>query len=115
MEFIKGFTFRLNKSKTHEFYSKETIASLRTLKDSTSMDTVIIAIGALQDHPHSESIDYIGAHMPRDEELELIISEAKDMDLRVVLKPMLNCRNDVWRAHINFFDLEVPCEPKWRN
>lgn len=115
MKFIKGFTFRLNKSKTHEFYSKETIASLQMLKDCTSMDTVIIAIGALQDHPHSETIDYIGAHMPTDEDLELIISKARDMGLRVILKPMLNCRNGVWRAYINFFDLEVPCEPKWSN
>ena len=25
------------------------------------------------------------------------------------------CKNGTWRAHINFFDEDVPCEPKWSN
>ncbi len=33
----------------------------------------------------------------------------------MALKPTVNCKNGTWRAHINFFDEEVPCEPKWRN
>ena len=33
----------------------------------------------------------------------------------VALKPTVNCRNGTWRAHINFFDEDVPCEPKWCN
>lgn len=115
MNYIKGFTFRINKSNHHAFYSEETLASLRTLKESTAIDTVIIAFVALQEHPQSEVIDFIGEHMPTDEELEKIISYAKEIGLRVILKPMVNCRNGVWRAHINFFDLEVPCEPKWSN
>ena len=51
--------------------------------------------------------------MPSDDELREVINYAKTLGLRVILKPMLNCRNGVWRAFINFFDKDVPCEPKW--
>ena len=31
------------------------------------------------------------------------------------VKPTVNCKNGTWRAHINFFDEDVVCEPKWCN
>ena len=40
---------------------------------------------------------------------------ADDLELRVALKPTVNCKNGTWRAHINFFDKDVPYEPKWSN
>jgi hypothetical protein len=114
MEFINGFTFRLQKGKSHGFNDKETFAALQTLVESTACDTIILAFGALQDTPQSEHIDYVGDFIPTDEELSKVIRYAREeLGVRVILKPMLNCRNGVWRAHINFFDLEVPCEPKW--
>lgn len=112
---IKGFTFRLVPSKLQTFAGEETKKSLRLLKDSTATDTAVIAIIALQDTAHSEDIDFTGAHMPKDEELIEIINYCKELGLNVILKPMVNCKNGVWRAHINFFDKEVPCEPKWSN
>lgn len=112
-DFIKGFTFRLCPSKIQSFAGEAAKASLRTLKESTGIDTAVIAIGALQDTPHSEAIDYTGPHMPDDGELREMIRYAKTLGLRVILKPMVNCRNGVWRAFINFFDKDVPCEPKW--
>ena len=48
------------------------------------------------------------------EEKEMI-TYAKELGLKVILKPSANCRNGAWRAHINFFDEDVPCEPKWSN
>ncbi len=33
--------------------------------------------------------------------------------LKCALKPTVNCKNGTWRAHICFFDHDVPCEPKW--
>ena len=35
--------------------------------------------------------------------------------MRVALKPTVNCKNGTWRAHVNFFDEDVVCEPKWCN
>lgn len=112
-DFIKGFTFRLCENAGGRFDITQIKASMETLKESTALDTAIIAIGALQDTPHSEEIDYTGGHMPSDEILEEVIAYAGELGLRVILKPMLNCRNGVWRAFINFFDKDVPCEPKW--
>lgn len=112
-EFIKGFTFRFEPSETQTFAGEETKASLKTLKEETHIDTVVMAVVALQDTPHSESIDYTGTHMPSDDELREMIAYGKSIGLRVILKPMVNCRDGAWRAWINFFDKEVPCEPKW--
>ena len=113
LEYIKGFTFRLCPGKAQGFADEKTKESLRTLKASTAIDTAVIAIVALQDTPHSEQIDYTGSHMPSDDELKEMIAYAKSLGLRVILKPMVNCRNGVWRAFINFFDKDVVCEPKW--
>jgi len=113
MDFIKGFTFKLNPSKTQKFAGEETKESLKTLVDTTGCDTIILAFIAFQDTPQSEEIDYIGEHIPTDEELISVIDYARKLGLKIILKPMLNCRDGVWRAHINFFDVEVPCEPKW--
>lgn len=44
-----------------------------------------------------------------------MIDYAQGLGLRVALKPTANCKNGTWRAHINFFDEDVPCEPKWSN
>ena len=27
----------------------------------------------------------------------------------------MNCADGTWRGHIHFFDVDVPCEPKWGN
>lgn len=113
MEYIKGFTFLMRESINQTFAGQEAKDSLKLLQESTGINYIILAIGALQDTPQSEEIDYVGKHMPTDGEVKEIIAYARELGLKVVLKPMLNCRNEVWRAHINFFDLEVPCEPKW--
>lgn len=114
MNYINGFTFRLQESENHGYADQETMDSLKMLVKTTACDSIILAVGALQDTPQSEEIDYKGSHIPTDAELIQVIRYAKEeLGLSIVLKPMLNCRNGVWRAHINFFDVEVPCEAKW--
>lgn len=114
MKYMKGVTFGWM-AKKGDFLKDEAKESLRLLKERTSADTVIMALAALQDTAQSEEIDYTGDHMVSDEELEMMIRYAQSLGLRVIMKPAVNCRNGTWRAHINFFDLEVPCEPKWSN
>jgi hypothetical protein len=74
----------------------------------------VLAFGALQDTPQSETIDYEGI-VPSDEELKYTAESCRKFGLSIILKPMVNCRNGVWRAYIDFFDHEAPCEPKWRS
>ena len=70
---------------------------------------------ALQETPQSEEIDFTSDATISDEELISMIDYIHKKGLLVALKPTVNCKNGTWRAHINFFDKDVPCEPKWGN
>lgn len=72
-----------------------------------------IAFSALQDHPQATEIRYKEEPTVTDAEVVWAIEKAHSLGLNVCLKPVVNCANGVWRAHINFFDRDVPCEPKW--
>ncbi len=114
MKFVKGVTFAPFAPQgclgTEEAYK-----SLEMMKKCTNADFVILAPGALQETPNSEEIDYTSRATMTDEELISTIRYAKSIGLRVALKPTVNCADGVWRGHIHFFDVDVPCEPKWGN
>jgi hypothetical protein len=112
MEYIKGFTFGWM-SKEGDFEKLDAKESLKLLKEETGSEYVIIAFAALQDTAHSTEIDFTGSHIVGDEELIEMIRYAKSLNLKVILKPTVNIKDGTWRAHINFFDTDVPCEPKW--
>ncbi len=114
MEFVKGITFAafacrdsLNREETYE--------SLRNLKERTGASHIILVPNGLQETAQSEEIDYASKASVTDEELIKIIHYAKELKLKVILKPAVNCKNGTWRAYINFFDKDVHCEPQWRN
>jgi len=112
MEYIKGFSYGYD-SKRGDFLKPEAKESLRTLKERTNISHVIIAFPALQDTAQSVTIDYNGSHIVSDDELEGMIGYARELGLKVILKPMVNVRDGTWRAYINFFDYDEPCEPTW--
>lgn len=112
MDYIKGFTYGWL-SQRGEFRTEEAKRSLRLMQERTGSEYVIFALAALQDTPHSTEVDYRGEHMVEDDELLDMLHYAQSLGMRTILKPTVNCRNGTWRAHINFFDLDVPCEPKW--
>lgn len=114
MQFIKGITFAPFAHKG-SFLTDEAYKSLDNLKQRTNANFIILAPGGLQDKPQSETIDFTSTATLSDDELEKMINYAHSIDLRVALKPTVNCKNGTWRAHINFFDKDVPCEPKWSN
>jgi hypothetical protein len=114
LEFIKGFTYGWM-SRKGDFEKPEAKESMRLLKERTNTEYAIISLAALQDGAHTTVIDYTGDHMVSDEELVEMIEYAQSLGLKVILKPTVNCKDGTWRAHINFFDLDVPCEPKWRD
>ncbi|GLC89579.1 glycoside hydrolase family 113 [Lysinibacillus piscis] len=112
MDFIKGFTFGWMSGKG-TFLKEESKRSLSLMKKRTNSTYVILALAALQDTAQSTYIDFVGDHMPSDEELIEWIAYAQSLGLHVIMKPTVNVKDGTWRAHINFFDLDVPCEPKW--
>ena len=114
MEFIKGITFAPFASRG-ELSKQDAKKSLDIMIENTNADFIILVPNGVQDTPQSETIDYKSDSTMSDEELISFIDYAKNKGLRVALKPTANCRNGTWRAHINFFDEDVPCEPKWGN
>lgn len=114
MDYIKGITFAPF-ARRGMFEKKKAYQSLKNLKERTNADFIILVPNGLQDTAHSENIDFTSEATMSDSELCNMISYAKELGLRVALKPTVNTRNRVWRAHINFFDEDVPCEPKWHN
>ncbi len=87
--------------------------SMELMASRLNVNWTAITLGALQDHPQATEIKYKEAPTVTDEEVRSAIRKAKELGLQVVMKPVVNCANGTWRAHINFFDVDVPCEPKW--
>ena len=112
MEFIKGITFAAF-ARRGLLASKEAHESLDNLVERTNANLIILVPFGLQETAHSEKIEY--DMTCGDDELSEFIDYAHRKGLMVALKPTVNCRNGTWRAHINFFDEDVPCEPKWCN
>ena len=80
-----------------------------------NINTILLAPVAMQKNAQSEQIDFTSSYTNSDEELIELIKYMHDKGLNVFLKPTVNCLDGTWRAHINFFDKDVPCEPKWSN
>ncbi len=97
------------------FRDEQTRESLRMMKERTNANFVILVPNGLQETQQSEKICYTSEATMTDDELKSMITYAQTLGLRVALKPTANCKNGTWRAHINFFDEDVPCEPKWGN
>lgn len=114
MDFIKGVTFSPFSPKG-SFSAKEAGSSLNNLIEGTGANYIVLVPNALQETPQSEEIDFTSDATVSDKELIQMIDYIHKKGLSVFLKPTVNCKNGTWRAHINFFDHDVPCEPKWSN
>ena len=113
MEYICGFTFApfLRRRSFGQCISKESLNNA----GRTGADFVIFAPNGVQKNAHSEEICYTSEATMTDEELVEMIAYAKELGLRVALKPTANCADGTWRAFISFFDYDVVCEAKWSN
>lgn len=102
-------------SKRGSLTGKEAEESLRLMKERTGAGFVVFAPNARQKNAYAEHMDYTGEANVGDDELRAMIDYAHEMGFKVALKPTVNCDDGTWRAHISFFDVDVPCEPKWCN
>jgi hypothetical protein len=72
-----------------------------------------LAYTGVQDTAFSTDIRF-GAPVGVDEtEITWAIRRAHQLGMRVCLKPVVNVADGTWRAHIGFFDWDVPGEPSW--
>ncbi|KAF1304506.1 glycoside hydrolase family 113 [Enterococcus sp. JM9B] len=112
MDFIKGVTFGFM-SKRGEWETQQAKKSLRLMKDRCAANYVILPIVVEQKTTQSTEIEWKAESTLMNKEIEGMIDYSKKNGLKVVLKPMVNVTDGTWRAHINFFDHDVPGEPKW--
>lgn len=72
-----------------------------------------LAYAAEQATPFSTEIPFDAEPTVTDDEIVQAIRGAHALGLKVCLKPVVNVADGTWRAHIGFFDWDVPGEPSW--
>lgn len=112
--YIKGISYAvfIGAGKITSNDSKE---SLRLAKERTNANSITLVPNVLQDTPQSETIDFSSPATMTDDEIKETIDYIHSLGMTTILKPTVNCKNGTWRAHISFFEKDVPCEPKWSN
>ena len=90
----------------------EAAASMTAMADHAVTWTAL-AYAAVQATPFSTDIPFEDEPTVTDDEIVGAIRRAHELGLKVVLKPVVNCGDGTWRAHIGFFDWDVPGEPSW--
>lgn len=111
-DWIKGITFAPFPRKGM-LADKCAYESLDAVIERTGADFMMLTPFGLQETAQSETISWEAT--VSDEELVDMINYIHSKGIRVAIKPTVNCSNGTWRAHINFFDKDVVCEPKWSN
>lgn len=84
-----------------------------TLMAEHGVNWTALAYHANQEHAYSTDIPFDREPTVTDDEIVWAIRRAHDLGLKVCLKPVVNVADGTWRAHIGFFDWDVPGEPTW--
>ncbi|AEI10645.1 hypothetical protein Celgi_0113 [Cellulomonas gilvus ATCC 13127] len=87
--------------------------SMRVMVDRVATTWTAVTFAAYQDTAQSVDVHWRDAPTVTEDEVRHAIRAARALGQHVLLKPVVNCADGTWRAHINFFDHDVPCEPKW--
>lgn len=98
--FCKGYTWGAF-SKSGEYmtdYAKRSME--RLLYDG--IDWICIPVNAFQESYMSVCVHPVYGRTQTDEDVVYAINMAKEMGLKVCLKPMVDCLDGVWRARIHF-------------
>lgn len=106
----KGFTYgwdgHRGMYKTDESYS-----SMKRLA-AMGGDWAALAFAVMQESFSSSRFGFDYRFTVTDSEIILAINRLKSLGLKVCLKPIINCEDGVWRAHITFPDIEFPVTKK---
>lgn len=98
--FCKGYTWGWC-SRSGDYQTKAARASMTRLA-SNGLDWICITVNVFQETYYSTRIFADFKFTQTDEDVIHAIKMAKDMGLKVCLKPVVNCMDRVWRARINF-------------
>ena len=111
MEF-KGYTYGFM-AKRGQYRSEEGIKSQELLYQ-TGINWMCLAVELTQETAHSTKIEFDFGSSSSDRDIMAAVERAHNNGIKVCLKPMVNCRDGVWRAYINFADSDfVGKDPYW--
>jgi hypothetical protein len=100
--FVKGYSWGWT-GRRGEYSGPEADHSLERLA-ATGADSVCIAFATFMRDSRSPELTWAedNPRMVSDDDLRHAISSARKNGLRIILKPVVNCRDGVWRAWIKF-------------
>ncbi|MBQ8638201.1 MAG: glycosyl hydrolase family 53 [Lachnospiraceae bacterium] len=101
---IKGFTYGYDGTRG-DFRSEGGIRSQELLYQ-TGVNWICLAVVFNQETAHSTSIEFDFANSITDRDIIAAVERAHQNGVKVCLKPMVNCKDGVWRAYINFADAD---------
>ena len=99
---IKGFTYGYD-AKRGDFRTEGGIQSQELLYQ-TGVNWICLAVVNEQETAHSTTIAFDYGKSVSDRDVIAAVSRAHERQIKVCLKPMVNCKDGVWRAYINFAD-----------
>lgn len=112
--FCKGYTWGFF-SRDQEMLTDAARQSMERLA-SNGLDWICITVNAWQETFYSTTVFSLYGRTQTDEEIRHAVKMAKELGLKVCLKPMVNCLDHAWRARIDF-PSEDGCDywDKWFN
>ncbi len=109
---IKGFTYGYD-AKRGDFRSKEGIKSQK-LMHQIGINWMCLTVVCEQETAHSTDIKFDFGKSVSDRDIIAAVERAHQDNIKVCLKPMVNCSDGVWRAYINFADSDFAGkDPYW--
>ncbi|MDR0315382.1 MAG: hypothetical protein LBH97_00610 [Treponema sp.] len=103
--FIKGFTYGFD-GKSGDYRTPDAAASIKKLKQAGN-EWICIAFIAYQEKFSSTKIHFDYRYTVKDRDIEFAVRKAHELGMKVCLKPVVNCKDGVWRAEINFPDSDM--------
>ncbi|WP_420831242.1 glycoside hydrolase family 113 [Paenibacillus lignilyticus] len=108
--FIKGMTYGWNSSRG-SYRQPYAVDSLRKLSE-TGSEWIALSFYTMQNNVYATEIPFDYGLTMTDRDIEHTVKEAKALGLKVCLKPVVNSKDGIWRAHIGFPE-ESSAEPYW--
>lgn len=109
--FVKGMTYGWNTTRG-KYQTKEAVESMKKLKE-TGADWIALSFYTFQETYSSTEITFDYGHTMTDRDIEFAVKKAKELGLKVCLKPVVNCKDKIWRARIGFPEEAIDLWGKW--
>lgn len=98
--FFKGMTYGWGASRG-EYRQPYAMDSLNKLME-TGSEWIALSFWTYQDNVYSTEISFDYSYTMTDRDIAHAVREAKAKGLKVCLKPVVNSKDGIWRAHIGF-------------